>query len=98
MNGSFASIAARAWQRARANTTYQEYLLAFSDIIGVSPAIASSRLRRRILGQIDAVVDPVTSCLPLFHGSGLDEQFTAQPPITRISEASRERHECLMKW
>src|SRR3546814_10097761 len=69
-------MAARAWQRARANTTYQEYLLAFSDVIGASAVIDQSFSGYLVTRQIDGVVDAVTIVLTVFEA----RLFGGTPP------------------
>src|SRR3546814_21013780 len=83
-NGSFASIAARAWQRARANTTYQEYLLAFSDVIGASAVIDPSFSGYMVTRQIDGVVDAVTIVLTVFEDRLFGGTLPTKYGIARI--------------
>src|SRR3546814_6779228 len=77
-------MAARAWQRARANTTYQEYLLAFSDVIGASAVIDPSFSGYLVTRQIDGVVDAVTIVLTVFEDRLFGGTLPTKYGIARI--------------
>src|SRR3546814_11746588 len=77
-------MAARAWQRARANTTYQEYLLAFSDVIGASAVIDPSFSGYLVTRQIAGVVDAVTIVLTVFEDRLFGGTLPTKYAIARI--------------